>query len=215
MTIKPTELFAQKLPDAINAALAEMKSLAAQGDEKSKQRCAELATVPPGATRVLLEGKGGADLYLVSEDGQFRAYEKLAAGVPVLLTVAVSADAVELGFEELERELEQALAFVRRRVVRLSPKKARALIDRVAAEQLRFHLVIKDTPDFDEVRVKIATGSPDAPAQPGFTVTVEYDTIEQLRAGKLKSQAAFSKLRLTGDAARAMQLGMELMQRPQ
>jgi hypothetical protein len=151
-------------------------------------------------------------VYLVSESAELRI-EKQKPSVPVLFAVAVAAEAVEVGLEELGSEVEQALAFARRRLVRLSPKKTRAALDRLASEQLSFHLVIKDTPDFEEVRVKIATGSAEPPATPKFTVTVDWNTLEQVRAKKLKPQALLSKLQMSGDSARFMQLGMELMQR--
>lgn len=208
---KPTDLLTKKIPEIVNAAVAEMKSLGEQGDADAKQRHADLASAP-GAARVVLEGKGGADVYLVSE-GAVLSADTQKPSAPVLLALAVAAEAVELGLEELESELEQALAFVRRRLVRLSPKKTRAALDKLAGEQLSFHLVIKDTPDFEEVRVKIATGSAEPPEQPKFTVTVDWETLEQVRKRKLKPQVLLSKLQLSGDSARAMQLGMELMQR--
>jgi len=211
VSTKPTELLTKTLPELVNAAVAEMKTQGEQGNAEAKQNHADLASAP-GAARFVLEGKGGTDVYLVSEGAQLRAESK-APNVPVLFAVAVPADAVEIGLEELESEVEQGMRLLRKRLVRLSPKKTRAALDRLASEQLRFHLVIKDTPDFDEVRVKIATGSAEPPAQPTFTVTVDYATFEQLRTGKLKPQALLSKLKLSGDSARAMQLGMELMQR--
>jgi hypothetical protein len=211
VTIKPSELLTKKLPEVVNGAVAEMKSNADQGDAEAKQRYSDLSA-NAGAARIVFEGKGGSDLYIVSENAQLRADPK-APSAPVLFVVAVPHDAVELGLEELESEVEQGLAFLRRRLVRQSPKKTRALLDRIAQEKLSFHLIIKDTPDFEEVRVKVATGSSEPPAQPAFTVTIDYDTIEQLRSRKLKPQALLSKLKLSGDSARAMQFGMELMQR--
>ena len=207
----PNDILTKKLPEIVNAAVAEMKSLGDQGDAEAKQRHADLASAP-GAARVVFEGKGGTDVYLVSEAAQVRV-EKQKPSVPVLFAVAVAAEAVEVGLEELGSEVEQALAFARRRLVRLSPKKTRAALDRLASEQLSFHLVIKDTPDFEEVRVKIATGSAEPPATPKFTVTVDWNTLEQVRAKKLKPQALLSKLQMSGDSARFMQLGMEMMQR--
>jgi putative sterol carrier protein len=208
---QPIDLLTKKIPEIVNAAVAEMKSLGDQGDAEAKQRYADLAG-SSGAARIVLEGKGGADVYLISEGASLRA-DTQKPSAPVLLAIAVAAEAVELGLEELQDELEQGLAFARRRLVRLSPKRSRAAFDKLATEQLSFHLVIKDTPDFEEVRVKIATGSAEPPAKPKFTVTVDWETLEQVRKKKLKPQALLSKLQLSGDSARAMQLGMELMQR--
>lgn len=209
---KPIDLLKTQLPEIVNAAHAELKSLAEQGDADAKQRYADLAG-SNGAVRVVFEGKGGADLYLVSDGAQFRAEAQKPGSIPVLLAVGVAHEAVELGLEELESELEQTLKFLRKRLVRQQPKKTRAALDKLAAEQLNFHFIIKDTPDFEEVRVKIATGSAEPPAKPKFSVAIDWDTLEQLRAKKLKPQALLSKLQLSGDSARAMQFAMELVQR--
>jgi putative sterol carrier protein len=211
VTTKPTELLSKKVPATVNAAFAELKGIGDQGDADAKQRYADLAT-NPGAAHIVLEGKGGADLYLSIDGSQLRADTK-PPSVPVLFAIAVAAEAFELALEEVEDKIEPALARLQKRLLRLNPKKARAFLDQLAGEKLKFHLVIKDTPDFDEVRVKIATGSAEPPAQPTFTVTLDYDTLEQLRERKIKPQAVLSKLKLSGDSARAMQLGMELMQR--
>ncbi|MDB4986980.1 MAG: hypothetical protein JWN04_2158 [Myxococcaceae bacterium] len=161
---------------------------------------------------MVLEGKGGADLYLVSEGTSFRVDTK-APSVPVLLAIGVSAEALELGLEELGDEVDAALARLRKRLVRLAPKRFHALLTKLAAEKLSFHVVIKDTPDFEEVRIKIATGGSEPPAKPTFTVSLDYAVLEALRERKLKPQQLMSKLQLSGDSARAMQFGMELMQR--
>jgi len=211
VTTKPTELLSKTIPEVVNAAVAEMKSAADQGDADAKQRYADLST-HPGAARIVLEGKGGGDLYLVSENAQLRSSSQ-APSVPVLFAIGVAAEAFELALEEVEDKIEPALSRIQKRLVRLSPTKTRALLDKLAAEKLSFHLIIKDTPDFDEVRVKIATGSAEPPATPKFTVTIDYDTLQQLRERKIKPQAVLSKLKLSGDSSRAMQLGMELMQR--
>lgn len=211
MTTTPNELLSTKLPQIANAAFTELKGLGDQGDADAKQRYADLAT-NPGAAHIVLEGKGGSDLYLSIDGSQLKADTK-APSVPVLFAIAAPAEAFELLLEEVDDKLEPGLARLQKRLLRLNPKKARAFLDKLAGEKFKFHLVIKDTPDFDEVRIKIATGSAEPPAQPGFTVTLDYELIEQLRDRKIKPQAILSKLKMSGDSARAMQLGMELMQR--
>lgn len=211
MSTRSSQLLTKHIPEAFNGAIAELKALADQGDSEAAARYADqLAT--PGAARVVLEGGGGLDVYLVFENGVLRV-EHSAPSVPVLFAVGLPLEALDLTIEELEDEIQSGLAKLRRRLTRISPKKTRPVLDRIAAEQLRFHLVVTDTPDFDEVRVKIATGASEPPDKPAFTITIAYETFEQLRARKLKPQALLSKLKLSGDSARAMQLGMELMQR--
>jgi hypothetical protein len=211
VTIKPVELLSKKIPEIVNAAFAEIKTNGEAGDADAKQRYADLPSYP-GALRVVLEGKGGADLYLVTEGSGFRTETK-APSAPVYLAIAVSAEAFELGLEELGDDVDAALARLRKRLVRVAPKRFNALLTKLAGEKLSFHVIIKDTPDFEEVRIKIASGSAQPPEKPGFTVSIDYSTIEALREKKLKPQQLMSKLQLSGDSARAMQLGMELMQR--
>jgi len=43
-------------------------------------------------------------------------------------------------------------------------------------------------------------------------VSVDYETFEKIRTGKVKPQAIMSSLQITGDSARVMQIAMELMQ---
>jgi hypothetical protein len=127
--------------------------------------------------------------------------------------LALPEEALEIALDELQSDVQKALAKLRQRIPQRSPARARAGIERAAQEQLRFHFVMKDTPDFEEVRVKIALGDKEPPEKPTFTVTLDYDVFEQLRARKLKAQALLSKLQLSGDSARAMQLIMQAAQR--
>lgn len=211
MTRKPTELLTQTVPELVNAAVAQMKHAGEAGDEKAAARYRALLDAP-GAIRIVLEGKRGADVYLVSENAVMQASPS-APSAPVLFALAVAAEAAEIGLEELADEVEQTLEVLRKQLAFLSPRRVRAVLDRLASERLSFHAVVRDTPDFDEVRVRIATGSAEPPSQPAFTVSIAYDTLEQLRQQKLKPQALLSKLTLSGDSSRAMQLAMELMQR--
>lgn len=212
VTVNLVEILSKQVPELINAATAEMKSNADKGDADAAQRYADLSA-NPGAVRVVLTGKGGADLYLVSEGTQFRADKAKPASLPVWAVVSVEAEEANVGLEELEDELQKGLAFLRKRLVRQKPKRTRELLERLGKEQLKFHLVVKETPDFDEVRVKIGTGSGDVPDKPNFTVEVDYDTLAQVRDRKLKPQALLTKLKLSGDSSRFMALLMELAQR--
>ncbi len=210
MTTDPVDFISNVIPEIWNAAEEAMRTLAGSGDAEAKQRHADLVQ-NEGALRVVLEGKGGSELFLAVVKGRMQA-SKSAPSVPVLVALAVPYEAIELGLEELESEIDAALPKAKRRLARMRPGKAKVLLDKLTSENLRFHQVIKDTPDFDEVRIKITIGGSEPPQQPTFTVTIDYDVFEELRSGKLKPQAMMSKLQLSGDASRAMQLGMELMQ---
>ncbi|MET0286148.1 MAG: SCP2 sterol-binding domain-containing protein [Polyangiales bacterium] len=212
MTVNLVEILSKQLPELVNAATAEMKANADKGDAELAQRYADLQG-NSGGFRVVLEGKGGADLYLVSENGSFRADKSAPAGLPIWLSVGVNAEEANVGLEELEEQLEKGLAFLRKRLTRQNPKKLRATLEKLSKEQLKYHLVIKETPDFDEVRIKIALGGSEPPEKPNFTVSIDYDTLAQVRDRKLKPQALLGKLQLSGDSSRFMALLMELAQR--
>ncbi len=211
MTKDPIEFVSDAVPNLFNAGAAEMKAAADQGDAGAKQRVAELAGTVR-AVRVTLEGKGGGDVYLLIKDGKMSS-SKSAPSEPVTLTIAAPAEALEITLDEHEEVIEKGFERAPRRLARISAAKAHAIIDKLGAEKLRAHYVIKDTPDFDEVRIKVGFGSGEIAEKPLFTVAIDYDTLEEVREKKLKPQALMGRLQITGDAARAMQIGMELMQR--
>jgi hypothetical protein len=212
VTNDPIALLTETIPALLNDARAETEALAAKGDAEAKQRLVELETAAPLVVRVLLEGKGGKDLYVHFEKGVLKTLDK-APATPASFAVAVPFEALELTLEEMGEELEKGFEKLRKRLPHVQPSRLRRGIERVAAENMRFHYVVKDTPDFDEVRVKIALGDGTPPEKPVFTVTIEYETIELLRERKLKPQALLGRLQLSGDSARAMQMVMDLMQK--
>ena len=212
MTSDPIEFLKETIPALLNAAHEEVRAAADKGDAEAQKKHAEALAAPPMAVRVVLEGKNKKDLYLVWEKGVLRPVDSTTA--PVLFAFALSEEAFEVALEDLAEEIEKGFAKLRKRIPLLSPARARAGIDRAAQEKLSFHYVMKDTPDFEEVRVKIAVGGKEPPEKPGFTVSLDYEVFEQLRARKLKPQALLSKIQLTGaDSARAMQLMMQAVQR--
>jgi len=210
VTTDPIEFVSKFVPELFNAAIADMKAAADGGDADAKKRHADLLA-NQSATRVVLEGKGGADLYLVIKDGAMQV-SKQAPACDVMMAMALPFEALEVGLEELADDIEAAVPKVKKRIARMRPAEAQKMFERVKAEPLLFHQILKDTPDFDEILIKIAVGSGTPPAKPTFTVTVDYDTFEEIRAGKVKPQAMMSKLQLSGDVSKAMALGMEMMQ---
>jgi hypothetical protein len=211
VTNDPIEFITEAIPGLFNAGAAEMKAAADAGDADAKRRHTDLLGTTR-AVRVVLEGKGGADVFLLIKGGEMRG-SKAAPSEAVSLCIAVAKEALEVGLEEMGDDLDKGFAKGPKRIARLSPSRTHAFFEKLTAEKLRLHYVLKDTPDFDEVRIKIGFGSPDVAEKPLFTVTLDYDTLEELRERKIRPQAIMGRLQITGDAARAMQLGMELMQR--
>lgn len=209
----PSEFLKETIPNVFNEAHGEIREAANKGDAEAKKKWDELSAAAPMAVRVVLEGKKKKDLCVVFEKTELRTVEGVPAGVPVLFAVALPEEALEIALDEMEADVEKFLGKLRKRIPQGSPARTRAGIDRAAQEQMRFHFVMKDTPDFEEVRVKIALGDKEPPEKPTFTVALDYDVFEQLRERKLKAQALVSKLQLSGDSSRAMQLIMQAVQR--
>jgi hypothetical protein len=213
VTSDPIELLKTTIPALFNTAYAEIRAQAEAGDgTAARERLAQLQKAPPLVVRVVLEGKAKRDVYLVFENVELKALD-VAPSTPAAFAFGVAHDAFEIALEELASDIERGLAKLGKRIPQLSPDRGRAGIDRLAAEQLLFHLIIKDTPDFDEVCVKVALGGSEPPERPAFTVSLDYEVLEQLRARKLKAQALLSKVQLSGDSSRAMQLMMGALQR--
>ena len=212
VTTDPVQLLSSTIPDLFNSAIAEIRSQADGGDSDAKARLEGFISSPAMAVLVRLEGDSEKDLFVVYEGGKLTTTETRPLA-PVLAAFAVSEEAFEVSLEELESDVEAGLARLKRRLLRAKPGRAQAALDKLKDAPVLFHYLTTDTPDFDEIRVKIALGAGEPPEDPTFTLGLDYDTFEELRAGKLKPQALLGRLQLSGDASRAMQWMMEQVQR--
>ncbi len=167
-------------------------------------------TAARGAVRVVVEGEG--EVWLAIENGEMSVADAQPADLPPRVALAFEADAargaialvVDSGrLDDREAHLRFARSF--------SARAEKVL----AGQKLEFHVIIRDVPDRDDdVVIKVAIGSETPPEKPQFTAAISYDDIEDARAGDLTPQQVIGRLRLTGDASRAMALGMMLMQPP-
>ncbi len=212
MTTDPVEFVSKFIPEVFNAGAADLRAAADKGDADAKKRHADLLA-HPAALRVVIEGKGGTDVHLVIKDGTMTVSPKAPAGIDVVMALALPFDALEVGLEELADDIKAAVPKIKKRIARMRPAETNAMFTRVKSEPLLFHQILKDTPDFEQILIKIAVGSGTPPEKPTFTVSVDYSTFEDIRSGKVKPQAIMGKLQMSGDFSRAMALGMELMQR--
>jgi hypothetical protein len=209
VTTTPVELLSQVLPKTFNAGIEQMRKAAQGGDAKAKYKLDALTAEKFGA-RFVLEGDKKKEVFLSVVNGTMTSGAK--ADAPVELAVALETEALEIGLEEIGDEIDDALPKIEKSLARFSVPKIKPVWDRLVKELLRAHFVIKNTPDFEEVRIKIAIGGDTPPEKPSFTVSVDYETFEKIRTGKVKPQAIMSSLQITGDSARVMQIAMELMQ---
>ena len=207
---EPVELFEKILPRAFNAGVEDMRKAAQAGDEKAKLKLPALEA-EEFAAKLVLTGDDDESLYITVERGVMKV-TRSAPKNTVRLAVALPLEAMEIALEELGSGVAKLESGIQRTASRFSVRRIKPAFERFEAEKLRFHFVVKDTPDFDEVRVRVAVGSGEPPEKPGFTVSLDFDAFEDIRKDKVKPQAIMSKLQITGDSARAMQIAMELMQ---
>lgn len=206
MSTDPIAFFLETLPAlfarGLEALAAEPRAQARLGDVRAAR----------GGVQLVLEGEGGAELFLAVEGGTLRG-QRTRPELPVRCCVAAPLEAVRYAVEQLVdsgrlSSVEAPLAFVG-----LASGKMDKLVEK---EKLAFHVIVKNVPDLDCVTVRVGIGIDGPPEKAGFTVTVDYDDLEDVRAGELTPQKLFmNKLKIVGDASRALALAMTMVQRQQ
>lgn len=203
MSTDPVAFFLETFPSlfarGVEALAADTQATARLGDVRAAR----------GAVQIVLEGEGGAELFLAVEGGKMSGV-RVRPELPVRFCVGAPVEAARalLGGLEDSGSLEHEQAPLR--VAGLASGKMDKLLEK---EKLAFHVIVKNVPDLDTVTVRIGVGVDGPPEKPGFTITVDYDDLEEVRAGQLTPQQLFmNKLKIVGDASRAMTLVMTMMQ---
>jgi hypothetical protein len=212
MNKDPLAFFRQDFPALFNRGVAELKKRADGGDAKAKSRYEDSAAAR-GVVRIVLEGKGGGDVFLIVQNGAMKSADAAPSDLPKRMAIAAPADAARAGLEQLDNAgvLESDKAAYR--VARSASAEVEKVLE---GHKIEFHVTFTDLPsDPDEVTLRIGIGADTPPTSPKFTATVSWDDIEDVRAGDLTPQQLFGRLKLKGDASQAMALGMSLMQRRQ
>lgn len=210
MNTDPVAFFREDFPAFFNAGVAQLEERAKGGDDKAEARHADIVAAR-GGVQVVLEGDGGASIWLAIGDGTMEVRDEQPDDRPARIGIAAPVEALRAALEALEDVIDEEKAA--RRVAR----SASAEIEKVfEGHVLDFHVTLTDIPaDPDEVTIRISIGSGDPPDEPRFSATLSWDDIEEVRDGELTPQQLFGRLKITGDATQAMALGMTLMQRRQ
>ncbi|GAB4195911.1 MAG: hypothetical protein OHK0013_02570 [Sandaracinaceae bacterium] len=162
-----------------------------------------------GSVRVIVEGAG--ERWIGVANGELTVREAKPE-LPVRGVLAIGEEAARKALEHIEAsgDLEDPKApFL---LSRIASKRAEKIL---AGQKIEFHVIVTDLPDdAEDVVVRCGIGVEDPPVKPQFTATISYDDIEDLREGDLTPQQVIGRLKLSGDASRAMALGMTLFQPP-
>ncbi len=206
MTQDPIAFFHEVLPAHFHQGVEALKAATGPG---SKEALDDVLG-SKGAVRISIEGEG--EVYLVVEDGTMRAEKTRPDGYPVRMAFGFTSAAAKGALALLTESGRMDELGAAGRFAKVASARSEKLLQ---GQKLEFHVVIKDLPDdAEDVVVKIGIGTDTAPEKPQFSAAISYDDIEDLREGDITPQQVLGRLRLTGDASRAMALGMMLMQPP-
>jgi hypothetical protein len=206
MDTEPLAFFENTLPERFQKGVEDLKA------KTGPTAKAELDDVlgSRGAIRIVVDGAG--ERWLKVEGGTMTAHADKPDGYPVRMVFAFTAAAAKEALRLLEESGRMDDPKGPARFARTASARAEKLLQ---GHKIEFHVIVTDLPDdHADVMVKIGVGVEAPPEKPQFTARISYDDIEELREGEITPQQILGRLRLTGDASKAMALGMMLMQPP-
>ena len=162
-----------------------------------------------GCVRVVVEGEG--ERWVGVHEGAMTV-DEAKPSMPVRGVFAFSGDAARGALELLEESGRLDDPKTPLGMARIASKKAEKIL---TGQRIEFHVIIKDLPDdAEDVVIRCGLGVEEPPVKPQFTAAISYDDLEDMREGDLTPQQVIGRLKLTGDASRAMALGMTLFAPP-
>lgn len=210
MTTNALDFVRKRYPELFAKGVELLEQRASGGSDGAKARLDDIGG-SRGAACVRFDGEG--TVYFRVDGGRCEAADAPPAGYPIRFAIGAPAEAVRELIAEGERAgvLDRPEAAIR--AASVASKRAEEFL---APHVLRFHVIIAGVPDLGDVTVAIGINAGEPPAKPDFTATVKFDDLEDLRDGKLQPQQLLmgGKVRLAGNYAPAMQIAMQLMQRP-
>ncbi len=208
MSTEPLTFLRDHFPELFAQGVTALEERAAAGSERARLRLDDIRQAH-GAACVHLEGDG--TVWFRVEGGSMTVVDERPEGVPVHLAVAVPAAAAKEALSEAERSGD--LAGSRAALIAASTASARVQ-KALAGQKLLFHIIVTEVPDLGDVTIRVGLNAEAPPEHPGFTATLRYEVLEDLREGAVDPQQLFlgGKVRFGGDYGPALQLGMQLMQ---
>lgn len=204
MSTAPLTFLERELPPRFAEGLEQLR--AATGPSSREHLDDVLAA--RGAVRFVIEGEG--EVWLAVDQGTMSASRTRPEGVPARVAIAFAADVAREALSLLTESGQLDDPEGPKRFARTFSARVEKALE---GQKLEFHVLLRDVPDReDDVVIQVGIGTDTPPAKPQFTAAVSYDDLEDMRGGDLTPQQVIGRLRLTGDASRAMALGMSLMQ---
>jgi putative sterol carrier protein len=206
MTDSATAFFTNVLPPHFAKGVEALRAKTGPGAKEALDD----VLASKGAIRLVIEGEG--ETWLVVDDGAMRAEKERPDGYTVRMAFGFTAEAAKAAVALLEESGRMDEPEAPARFARSASARAEKLL---ANQKIELHVIIKDLPDdAEDVVIKVGIGTDTPPEKPQFTAAISYDDLEDMREGDITPQQVLGRLRLTGDASRAMALGMMLMQPP-
>ncbi|HEX7477667.1 MAG TPA: SCP2 sterol-binding domain-containing protein [Polyangiales bacterium] len=210
MALAPVDFCLQELPRLFEQAKAKLQAFSADGDKRAQARLKDVAASRVTA-RVFFEGEGGGEAFLVNDRGSLQVSQERPAAPAVHYALAVSAGAAQRALGLLDTgEIELAVAHDPRHPPGIGSARADQLF---TMYKFGFEVQLLGLPELGDVSLRIGLGR-DLPTTPEFRLSVRYADLLAARDQAMGPQELFSsgKLVITGDAAKAMMLGMTLAQ---
>lgn len=200
--------YRRRLPELFVGALTRLEQRASQGDQALRARLEQMAT-DPVVSLLRLEGEGGGELWLQANRRALHLASP-PSSVGYGYALCISTTVARQGLALLERggvDVEEAT----RGLLSLSSNTARELFSGVS---FGFELEITNAPVVGSLGARVSLGRAALGTKPEFKLTVEYDELEDAREQGLTPHQLFlaGKIRIEGDVAKAMLLGMTLAQ---
>jgi hypothetical protein len=202
------DLYRRRTPELYATALEQLEQRAREGDQGLRARLEHMAALPV-VSLVRLEGEGGGELWMLAARDELRVSSQAPpAGFGYAL--AISVNVARHGLSLLSRDGVD-VSEAARGLTLLASSSARELFSGIT---FGFELEVSNTPELGTVRAQLSLGRPVLAARPDFKLTVDYDELEDARDQGLTAHQLFlaGKIKIEGDVAKAMLLGMTLAQ---
>ena len=211
MSTDPLQFLNETAPALFTKGIDALQAKADGGDARATKTLEGIRSVTGAA---YFEVDGAGSVYLSSTDGKIQVGDSAPDGVPIKFAVGFPADAAEMVLGEAADEGAIDDPRVAMGIAQIPNPD---LDEMLAGKSLTCHVIVEDVPDLGNVTVRVGLNVDAPPTDPGFTATLNFDDLEDLRAGDINPQQLFmgGKLRMAGDYSVALQLAMGLMAKAQ